>query len=476
MKKDNYEAPNIELIQISTIGKHSILNMNTSSVFEEVEDLEKLMEKYGSPLWLLSEKKLREKYREFKEVFTEDGIETIIGYSYKTNYLPAVCSILKEEGAYAEVVADMEYKLARSLNVPGSEIIFNGCYKTKPELSKAVNEGALINIDNFDEIELLDEVARELGKKARVGIRVNFIMGNSPWTKFGFNYETKQAEEALRKISKKKNLNFEAIHNHSGTFNVDPKIYSKSTRIIIELAEYAKKIGLKTKIIDIGGGFPSSNKLKPEYDIPGGSKYNGETLKSFANEVMFYLKKSKHLFNNGKPILVLEPGRAIVDECMQLVSKITSKKKDPDGGTNIVIDAGVNVLPTAYWYNFEPKIANKTNGIKKNGSNGSNGSNKKNGNGHNDKSVKIYGPLCMQIDSINDSVHLSSTNVGDIIVFSNVGAYNLTQSMQFIQTRPAVILLGPQGSEVIRKKETWRDIFSLDSVPERLSSKSNGKH
>ena len=120
MKKNNYEAPNIELIQISTIGKHSILNMNTSSVFEEVEDLEKLMEKYGSPLWLLSEKKLREKYREFKEVFTEDGIETIIGYSYKTNYLPAVCSILKEEGAYAEVVADMEYKLARSLNVPGS--------------------------------------------------------------------------------------------------------------------------------------------------------------------------------------------------------------------------------------------------------------------------------------------------------------------------------------------------------------------
>tara|TARA_B100000989_G_C19143248_1_gene304263 strand:+ start:307 stop:480 length:174 start_codon:yes stop_codon:yes gene_type:complete len=56
MKKNNYEAPNIELIQISTIGKHSILNMNTSSVFEEVEDVEKLMEKYGSPLWLLSEK------------------------------------------------------------------------------------------------------------------------------------------------------------------------------------------------------------------------------------------------------------------------------------------------------------------------------------------------------------------------------------------------------------------------------------
>ena len=473
MKKDNYEAPNIELIQISTIGKHSILNMNTSSVFEEVEDIEKLIEAHGSPLYLLSEKKLREKYREFKRNFTQDGIKTIIGYSYKTNYLPAVCSILKEEGAYAEVVSDMEYKLARSLDVPGAEIIFNGCYKTKSELNKAVSEGALINIDNFDELDLLDEVAKNLGKKARVGIRVNFIMGSSSWTKFGFNYETKEAERALKEISKKKNLKFEAIHNHSGTFNVDPKIYSKSTRIIIELAEFAKKIGLNTKIIDIGGGFPSSNKLKPEYDIPGGSKYNEETLKSFADEVMYYLKKAKHLFNNGTPILVLEPGRAIVDECMQLISKIVSKKKDPKGGYNIVVDAGVNVLPTAYWYNFEPKIANKTNGIKKNGINGAR---KTNGNGYYGGPVKIYGPLCMQIDSINESVNLSSTNVGDTIVFSNVGAYNLTQSMQFIQTRPAVILLGPHGSEIIRKKESWRDIFSLDTIPKRLSSKSNGKH
>ena len=161
---------------------------------------------------------------------------------------------------------------------------------------------------------------------------------------------------------------------------------------------------------------------------------------------------------------------------MQLVSKITSKKKDPNGGINILIDSRVNVLPNAYWYNFEPKIANKTNGIKKNGSNSSNGSNKKNGNGHDGGSVKIYGPLCMQIDSINDSVNLSSTKVGDTIVFSNVGAYNLTQSMQFIQTRPAVIFLGPLGSEVLRKKETWRDISCLDSVPEILSSNSNGKH
>ena len=69
MKRDNYIAPNIELIQISSIGKHSILNMNTSAVFEEVEDVEKLMEENGSPLWLLSEKTLREKYREFKNKY-----------------------------------------------------------------------------------------------------------------------------------------------------------------------------------------------------------------------------------------------------------------------------------------------------------------------------------------------------------------------------------------------------------------------
>jgi len=470
MKKRKYEAPNIELIQISTIGKHSILNMGTSSVFEEVDDIEKLLNKYDSPLFLLSEKKLRSKYNEFKDAFTEEGIETIIGYSYKTNYLPALCSILKQEGAWAEVVADMEYKLARSLNIPGSKIIFNGCHKTETELNKAVSEDALINIDSFNELELLDRVAGSLGKKARTGIRINFVMGNMPWTKFGFNYESGEAKEALEKISKKKNIKFEAIHNHSGTFNVDPKMYSKSTRIIIELAEYAKKLGLNTKIIDVGGGFPSSNKLKPQYDIPGGSKYNENTLQQFSSAIMNHLKKAKHLFNKGKPILILEPGRAIVDEAMQLISKVVSKKKDANGNDSIVMDAGVNILPTAYWYDFEPKLANKLNGS----NNNLNGKTKKNGSNYNGP-VKMYGPLCMQIDSINESVNLPSVELGDVIVFSNVGAYNLTQSMQFIQTRPAVVLLGSNGVELIRRKETWRDIFKLDTLPKRLV-KSNGAY
>ena len=470
MKKGKYEAPNIELIQISTIGKHSILNMGTSSVFEEVDDIEKLLNKYDSPLFLLSEKKLRSKYNEFKDAFTEEGIETIIGYSYKTNYLPALCSILKQEGAWAEVVADMEYKLARSLNIPGSRIIFNGCYKTETELNKAVSEDALINIDSFNELELLDRVAENLGKKARTGIRVNFMMGNMPWTKFGFNYESGEAKEAIEKISRKKNINFEAIHNHSGTFNVNPKMYSKSTRIIIELAEYAKKLGLNTKIIDVGGGFPSSNKLKPQYDIPGGSKYNENTLQQFSSAIMNHLKKAKHLFNKGKPILILEPGRAIVDEAMQLISKVVSKKKDANGNDSIVMDAGVNILPTAYWYDFEPKLANKLNGS----NNNLNGKTKKNGSNYNGL-VKMYGPLCMQIDSINESVNLPSVELGDVIVFSNVGAYNLTQSMQFIQTRPAVVLLGSNGVELIRRKETWRDIFKLDTLPKRLV-KSNGAY
>ena len=470
MKKRKYEAPNIELIQISTMGKHSILNKGTSSVFEEVDDVEKLLNKYDSPLFLLSEKKLRSKYNEFKDAFTEEGIETIIGYSYKTNYLPALCSILKQEGAWAEVVADMEYKLARSLNIPGSKIIFNGCHKTETELNKAVSEDALINIDSFNELELLDRVAGSLGKKARTGIRINFVMGNMPWTKFGFNYESGEAKEALEKISKKKNIKFEAIHNHSGTFNVDPKMYSKSTRIIIELAEYAKKLGLNTKIIDVGGGFPSSNKLKPQYDIPGGSKYNENTLQQFSSAIMNHLKKAKHLFNKGKPILILEPGRAIVDEAMQLISKVVSKKKDANGNDSIVMDAGVNILPTAYWYDFEPKLANKLNGS----NNNLNGKTKKNGSNYNGP-VKMYGPLCMQIDSINESVNLPSVELGDVIVFSNVGAYNLTQSMQFIQTRPAVVLLGPNGVELIRRKETWRDIFKLDTLPKRLV-KSNGAY
>ena len=130
-------------------------------------DIDRLLEQYGSPLFVLSERKLRENVRRVKRAFSTRYPKVRYAWSYKTNYLNAVCNVCHQEGAWAEVVSDFEYEKARALGVPGSHILFNGPYKPRPILERAVEEDARIHIDHMDELYLLEEVARKAHKQSR---------------------------------------------------------------------------------------------------------------------------------------------------------------------------------------------------------------------------------------------------------------------------------------------------------------------
>ena len=204
-------------------------------------------------------------------------------------------------------------------------------------------------------------------------------------------------------------------------------------------------------MIDVGGGFPSRNILKPEYDLPGGSTRSGSYLQAFSDEICSQLIEAIELFDE-KPTLILEPGRAIVDASTQLLTTVVARKEKTDQPDALIVDAGVNLVPTAVYYNHP---LNRVAG---------------------DESVQygrqqttnVYGPLCMQTDLLRSETLLPPVQTGDVLAVSQVGAYCHTQSSQFIQTRPATVLIGSDGAEVIRRQETWRDVFSLDSVPDRL--------
>ena len=135
-----------------------------------------------------------------------------------------------------------------------------------------------------------------------------------------------------------------------------------------------------------------------------------------------------------------------------VASRVVAVKEMPEQGPAVVIDAGVNVLPTAYWYDHPIEALDDESG----------------GGAGKVRPTRVYGPLCMQIDVVRDRAPLPPLKVGAPLVIANVGAYCVSQSMQFIQPRPAVVLLGPGEPEVVRRRETWRDIFALDHVPERL--------
>ena len=447
-----YLPPRLTHLPFIAFTKHFTRDVSpVSSQAEDDYDAAELLAKYGTPLFVISERRLREDFRKFLGTFSDPHIETRIAYSVKTNYLPAVLSVLRSEGAWAEVVSGMEYELCRSLGFPASNILFNGPHKTQEELARALGEGALVNIDNFAELDRVEQIAATLAAPARIGIRISFHYGAMPWTKFGFSDDNGDSQKALERIARNRKLRLELLHNHCGTFVLVHALYAMAADRLIGLVKRARSLGLAPRMVDFGGGYPSSNMLRPEYDFAGGSARTGDFWAPYAEEICSRLVKAKDLFD-GRPTLVLEPGRAVVDACTQLLCTVVATKSVNKNEDVVIIDAGVNLVPTACYYDHPVTRAGGINGTPY----------------LRNRTVSVYGPLCMQSDRLREHAALPPLHVGDTVRLSHVGAYCHTMAMQFIQARPATVLIGAQGVEVVRKRETWRDVFALDELPSRL--------
>lgn len=445
-----YETPRLEELPFLAYGKQLPRAVLSAESMDGGVPARQLVTQFGSPLFVISEERLRQDYRDFLKTFSRPELTTRVAYSVKTNYLPAVCSILKDEGAWAEVVSAMEYELVRALGFAPHEIVFNGPYKEHAALERAMAEGAVVNIDGFDELKRIEQIARGLPNEARIGVRTSFKYRGIGWTKFGFDDDNGDSERALEAIAANPKLKLELLHNHCGTFVLNRELYAESTKRLIALAKRARQKGLAPTAVDVGGGFPSSNHLKPEFDFPGGSSREGGFWQPYAEEICTPILKAKELFG-GRPTLILEPGRAVVDSCTHLLSTVVARKEAPDAPPAVIVDAGVNLVPTAVYYDHP---LSRASGAPSRHSAG--------------RPVDVFGPLCMQTDQLRRSVMASDVEVGDILSISHVGAYCHSMSMQFIETRPATVLVGPAGAELVRRRETWRDVFTLDHVPERL--------
>ncbi len=405
-----------------------------------------LVSRFGSPLFVFSEKRLRERYRTLQRAFSTRYPNVQFSWSYKTNYLDAICAILHQEGETAEVVSEVEYQKARRLGVSGKDIIFNGPYKPLDALKMAVSEGATINIDHFDEIYDLEEIAGSLGRKINVGLRLNMDTGISPqWTRFGFNLESGQALDAVKRIVSAGRLTLNGLHCHLGTFLLEPRAYARAIEKMVNFGyDMQDNFDLKIEYLDIGGGLPSRNRLKGIYLSPDVAVPPAE---EFAEAICDTLLGC--LRPNDFPTLILETGRAIVDEAGFLITTVHATKRLPDATRSYVIDAGLNLLFTAFWYNFKIELEHELPGPY--------------------DSYVLYGPLCMNIDVVAENVMLPPLPRGTRLIISPVGAYNVTQWMQFIRSRPAVVLIGPSGEpELIREAEDLEDLVRRERLPDRL--------
>jgi diaminopimelate decarboxylase len=426
-----------------------------------------LVKEFGSPLFVFSEHNLREKARHLRDAFKSRYPATSFAWSFKTNYLGAICQIFRDEGWIAEVVSDFEYEKACKLGFSGSEIVFNGPHKPRAILERAVKEGALIQIDNWDELNTLEDLTRKSKKPVEVGVRVWLDAGIQPvWTKFGFALANGEAERAATRIVKNPKLVLHTLHAHIGTYVLSPEAYGVATQSLLVLREHIQeKHRHLISCLNLGGGFPSATLL---HGMTGPAEQAVPPIEAYARAITDVLNK---LPAKKRPLLRLESGRCLVDEAGHLLASVVAVKGTNrpavvaadlsareykerlilggDARVNYIVDAGINLLYTGAWYRFDvlpskfvdvPPIASR-----------------------------IYGSLCMSIDVLRDNVDLPPLETGDILTFRPVGAYNVTQSMQFIQYRPAVVLISNSGkSELIRMRETLADVDGPERMPAHL--------
>lgn len=446
---EQYEKPMIRKLNSGLMNKFAGASSNQRKVKKEIAGVavEDLVAKYGSPLFVYSEKVLRRKFRSMKNAFATRYPDVTFGWSYKTNYLKAICAILHQEGAIAELVSKMEYDKAKALGIEGKNIILNGPHKPFATLEAAVRDGVTINIDHLDEIEDLEAIATQLGRTISVGIRLNLDAGIQPcWSRFGFNLESGQAMEAVDRIANGGKLWINGLHSHIGTFILEPEAYARQVEKMVKLGyEIEAAHGWRMDYIDIGGGFPSRSRLKGTYHS---AEVLNPSIDEYADAICDALWANLKVGHTPK--LILESGRAVVDEAGSLITSVCGTKRLPDGTRAYVIDAGVNLLFTSFWYNFDIALGQSIAG-------------------ECEPSI-LYGPMCMNIDVIADSIALPALSRGDRLVVSTVGAYNNTQWLQFIEYRPNVVLITESGDvELIREAEDLSDLERRERLPARLA-------
>ena len=406
-----------------------------------------LIQKYGSPLYIVSEQTIREKYRNTLNIFKTRYPKVQFSWSYKTNYLDAVCRVFHKEGSWAEVVSGFEYDKAILNGVPGNEIIFNGPDKSEDDLVKAVENNSLIHIDHFDELYDLIQVTEKLNQRARVAIRVNMDTGIYPmWDRFGFNYENGDAWDALNRIMMNKLFDLEGLHTHIGTYILTANAYKVAASKLADLAvNLQSKFEHTIKYIDMGGGFASGNTLKGAY-LPGYETI--PTMEEYADAITSALLSSA-IRKENLPVLILETGRALIDDAGYLAGTILGNKRLADGRRATIADVGVNLLFTSFWYEHEVLPAQPVSS-------------------HTEETA-IYGPLCMNIDVLREAINFPVMKKGDHFVIRRIGAYNMTQWLQFITYRPNVIMIDTNGNtHIIRNMENLDTLRSMESVPDHL--------
>ena len=393
------------------------------------EILNDLMEEYGDAFYLLDSEQFKSNFTELNNAFSAIYPNFNIAYSYKTNYTPKLCRIINELGGYAEVVSDMEMEIALRIGVDPVKIIWNGPYKNAQKVEQLLLSGGTVNIDSAYEIKLIKTIAeRYPNHMLNVGVRVNFDVKDNVISRFGFDIESEEFQQVLTMTAKIPNIYLIGIQCHFATRRLDT--WRPRAEGMINLLD---KFNIVPEHIDLGGGLfgKMADSLKEQFDtsIPTYEEYAQTVAPLFAER-----------FTDHKPLLLLEPGSALVGDCMQFVSRIVNIK-------NIRGKAIATLLGSIY--NINPTLNKKNPPIKV----FSTGVNQKEY-----LDLDIGGFTCIESDYVYRHFD-GKLAPGDIVVFGNAGSYSIVLKPPFILPNFPILDITGKRAEVIKRGEFFDDLF-----------------
>ncbi len=421
-----------------------------NKVFFGGHDVEDLVKKYNSPVYMFCEQRLIDNYHAFYNAFSKHYKNVHIYYSIKTNSEIQLLQTLKKLGSRGEAASGLEVEIAKKAGFSGSDLIVDGPAWTDEEIELYIKSGLkTLNVDSMDEMIRVNRIAKKLNKIVRVSFRVYLEIQISLLKSFIENYISKfgvplsKAVETYKAASKLSNVKLVSISTHIGSMITDPSFYEKAIDRLVKLAANLKSIGIEVEEINLGGGYglQSLNYYSIQNIIlskAGISAYSkAASIEEFGQRIGQRFSQNIKRYKLPEVELILEPGRFLVSDAGVLLTKVVAVKDKW-----IFIDGGINLIPESLFFIrrgfiVAGKVSHK--GMKK---------------------YNIAGPTLNTADVLSADQSMPKLEVGDAVVVLDSGAYSISRSNQFTILRPEAHYVTKSGTiKKLRDKEKYSEVI-----------------
>jgi diaminopimelate decarboxylase len=418
------------------------------------QDVIALADRHGTPLHLLDVARLDANLAAFlaPPESGRPGVE--VYYSFKTQPLPWIIKRLVSRGAGAEVISEYELRLARHLGIAADKIIYNGPGKSDASIRMSIEAGILLlNLNHLEEVDRVAAIARSLGRRVRVGVRVTTSSGWS--SQFGCSVASGEAMAAFERALAAPELDVIGLHSHRGRhIHHAAELAGFVREVLAFAAELRGRLHFEPKILDVGGslGIPTVRGLTPvdlrlvetlHTPVAPADPKTSLSATDYVRQLTAMVHAHYQAQGATVPRLAIEPGRALTGNTQALIARVITTRTSPDGLAYAVLDAGVNIAGI---------LRSQLSQIYRVTEYGST----------RDTLYRLVGPICQPGDVIYPCVRLPRLSPGDVLMIMDSGAYFEPDSTSFSFQRPGTVAIEGEQVRVVRRAETFEDMIHRD--------------